>query len=303
MARSDLATDRVRVPAVEEAGFRVARVRVAPSVLVVTTGDAALRLHASERARARVRIAGNEAFVEAAGIDGIVFERESGAALSLFVKETEIILRPIFRRIPVETPPLVASDARAWARATGDPWVEAEVADALAREGALAAAIAAGIVARFRPLPPAREARRASVESILAGRPEPEEAAPERAWVRALSEEARGAIERLGLAAADLLAGELDALGAEPRENDPAWRAGMAAVFRERDDLEGVRVLLAEAGAGASLARALARVDALGRELLRALPRWAGAGKDERLRRAVAINPEGWWTIPVDWEG
>jgi hypothetical protein len=69
-----------------------------------------------------------------------------------------------------------------------------------------------------------------------------------------------------------------------------AWRA----LCHERDDLEGVRVLLREAGAGGQLEEALRETDASGRAVRFSWPREVDVD-DERLRRAALSNPGAWW--------
>jgi hypothetical protein len=64
--------------------------------------------------------------------------------------------------------------------------------------------------------------------------------------------------------------------------------------MRARDDLEGVRTLLLEAGGSERLDAALRPVDQAGLALAARLPRGFRL-RDERLRRIALGDPAAWW--------
>lgn len=67
-------------------------------------------------------------------------------------------------------------------------------------------------------------------------------------------------------------------------------------LLHERDDLEGIRVLLCDARAGQRLEARLREVDQLGLRLATS-GRLALPG-DERLRRVHALDSLAWWAVP-----
>lgn len=115
-----------------------------------------------------------------------------------------------------------------------------------------------------------------------------------RTWLRQLTPVQRALIERFALVRAGRLAArledELDALGPDDEGLPARWRS----LCHERDDLEGVRVLLQEAGTGGNVGGALRRADEIGRAIRFSWPPGLDAD-DERLRRVSEGDPGAWW--------
>ena len=114
-----------------------------------------------------------------------------------------------------------------------------------------------------------------------------------RRWVRSLEPEQVSTMGRLALAEAERLGEAAGHLERSDPESD-AWRDEWRQLCHRRDDLEGVRVLLAERGASQALDSHLAAVDRAGRALRMSAP-LARLGPDERLRRARLADPDAWW--------
>ncbi len=104
-------------------------------------------------------------------------------------------------------------------------------------------------------------------------------------WFRSLSAAQQRTVERLGCQAA----AELEAL---MRARSDA--AGIERCAVDRDGLEGVRLLLGEAGRGDRLDAALTKVDRLGMAWERERVR-AAITESEQLQRARAMDPGAWW--------
>lgn len=188
-------------------------------------------------------------------------------------------------------------DLRALARETGDPWLLSEVEERLPQDGdSFGFAVAAGFLSRMRIDPPAQRRERTRV--LLEGGYDAK-LDPERAWARTLSRHQAQELEDAALAWVDRLAGELSDVGNEVDSEDPSWHACMRRVVVGRDDLEGLVILLEEAGAGARLRGALARFDREGEVQIRALPSVDLTGVGELVRRALLLDPAAWWTRPL----
>jgi hypothetical protein len=145
--------------------------------------------------------------------------------------------------------------------------------------------------ARLLEVGPARA--REVVERALAGRPDPE-VARARVWARSLTQEQISALEELAVAEIDWLHTLLQRIEAEPGPAKDGWRDTALVLCHARDDVEGVRLLLREAGAGKRLETALAALDEPARALVESLAATEPLD-DERLRRVAAADHSAWW--------
>lgn len=170
---------------------------------------------------------------------------------------------------PIESPVLQ------WCRQAGDRALERWVAELLDGGDPIAHVVAAGRYKRLSA--PARDASH-QVDALLRGETDEAFAAPHR-WFRGLSRGQRREAERLASKRAMLLFERLSRR--PPDENDAL----------EREDLEGVRALLSEVGAGARLSAHLAEADRKG------LPHAHGSRSPShpRLARASVVDPQAWW--------
>ena len=185
----------------------------------------------------------------------------------------------------------IAEPADGWLRSSRDAWLQDEARRTLETPGPWPVCVAAGLHARLADAGVHGDPA-AIAEALVRGEVQPWLAAPRR-WVRSLAPEQVDTMRRLALDAVDrlgALAAELE--GAEP-EGD-GWREGWRRLCRSRDDLDGVRVLLAERGAARELDAAVGALDRTGRALRMSAP-LARLGPDERLRRARLADPDAWW--------
>lgn len=115
-----------------------------------------------------------------------------------------------------------------------------------------------------------------------------------RTWVRTLDARALAAIEQHALRRAAALALDLeDLFTVLPADADDA-REDWRKICHRRDDIEGIRVLLREAGTGDSLDRSLTATDRAGRSVRINLGTDIRTS-DERLRRVALGDPGAWW--------
>ncbi|MBI4612623.1 MAG: hypothetical protein HY720_03345 [Planctomycetes bacterium] len=207
-----------------------------------------------------------------------------------------LAIQEFYPRLPIPTPPHIASDLEEWCARAGDPWLLERVRERLAAGDPLSHAIAAGMAARLLCPPPdkrrelfqeLRETRRDSVFDRWCE------------WAEAQSEDAKRGIEGLACAAAAILHEELRETADTPRPDQEDWRTTLYRLLRTRDELEGVRALLGSARADGRLDRVLARLDEDAWFLVRSLPSWKGPAGDEHLRRALSVCPAAWWVFPV----
>jgi hypothetical protein len=115
-------------------------------------------------------------------------------------------------------------------------------------------------------------------------------------WARGLTSVQRAALERFAAVEAGHLAVRLTRLQETFDVQDLASTARWRALCAQRDDLEGLRVLLREADVdtGAELATWLAEVDAIGRALRFSWPTELDV-HDGRLQRVSEMEPDVWW--------
>jgi hypothetical protein len=115
-----------------------------------------------------------------------------------------------------------------------------------------------------------------------------------RRWLRGFEPGQRALVERFAVVCARTLASRLARLQTTLRPDDDSLEETWAWACWERDDLEGVRVLLREAGAGAALAAALQDADVTGRAVRFSWPSGIDV-HDERLQRVSEGDPGAWW--------
>jgi hypothetical protein len=115
-----------------------------------------------------------------------------------------------------------------------------------------------------------------------------------RRWPRTLTADQRALIERFAIVQVRDIASRLDRLqthfGPADASLDLAWQA----LCWDRDDVDGIRVLLREAGAGEALTSALRAVDEAGRAVRFSWPSDVDV-HDERLQQISEADPGAWW--------
>lgn len=297
--------------ALKEAGFKLSRLKRNPSILKVESDHRGLRAFPPEAADRVVFIEGGMVFLDPTKVSAPVAivhpESRTGFALRppVFLPDEDRpreVIGPLFPEIPVSPVPVLSSPARGWCSALkdSDAWLADQAEEFLARNDPFEHVVAIGLIARLKPAP-RKDALATAVNDLLAGTADLADE-PERVWARGLAAEPMGYLEDAAIAATSALLRDLAALedavlGPDDRHvPDPRWPAEATRILHRRDDLEGVRLILAEAGCGARLAPALAALDSAGELLFAALPSWPGSEADERLRRALSVSPEGWWT-------
>ena len=177
-------------------------------------------------------------------------------------------------------------------------WLGCEISDRLASGHPWQQAVARGMAAR---LTPRGNNPIELMGRLLAGEPLPE-FDKERAWARSLSAERLVEIEGWALAEAKSAVADFEYLFDNSAPEDARWCSDVLDVMHRRDNVEGVKLLLREAGAGQALQAVLEDLDGLCTNWMGALQKWPGGWRDERTRRSFAINPTVWWVQPAAWE-
>jgi hypothetical protein len=189
----------------------------------------------------------------------------------------------------------VLSPLETWCRSCGDPWLVREVELRRGEHGGHGfwpAAVGAGVFARLQQ--PARgEAGRAAVAALLEGRADPDRDRP-RAWARSWRAEDRTTVQQRAVWETAALQRAVERVAVRLAPDDAGWRDELLRAEKARDDLEGVRTLLLEAGASESLDAALRPLDRVGLALAARLPSGFRLS-DERLRRIALGDPGAWW--------
>jgi len=174
---------------------------------------------------------------------------------------------------------------------TQDTWMKGRLAQAFG-EDAWARTSLAGQLARLCE-PQVRDVAALIASGRLQDLVDEVELAPRR-WARTLDQSALRALEQQALrrveALGDDLADLFDTLSADMSEASATW----SRLCHRRDDIESVRVLLREAGAGDALEGDLAAADRTGRAIRINLDASISAA-DERLRRVALGDPSAWW--------
>jgi hypothetical protein len=213
-----------------------------------------------------------------------VIATPEGSALALVaIDEREVRLQNVY---PWPAPP-----ARQWLEAIRDDLLRDLVTKRVAGDRWDQTTMA-GVLARLQA-EPTGDLARARLAALRAGGDAAPSLAP-RLWMRAFSPAQRAAVERVARVSAgrlgDRVAAFLDRLSPKALDLQEHWRA----LCHERDDLEGVRVLLREAGAGQQLEEALEKADEAGRAVRFSWPPEQRVD-DERLRKVSLSNAAAWW--------
>jgi hypothetical protein len=183
---------------------------------------------------------------------------------------------PVVPLVPVPPP------EPEWLQATHDAWLRQRIQTCLGVGTSYENAVAAGLALRLERPRPGVDWRVTTVTSW-----------PHR-WMASLSPEARETLRDLAVARVDGLWVTLEELRHTLDPADADWRADLVDWCRERDDLEGVRVLLNWAGHGSRVSMLLAPFDVEAERFMRSIP-VVFSFDDEQLRRASVTSPLAWW--------
>ncbi len=201
---------------------------------------------------------------------------------------TEVRAEPL----PIEPlAPLQAPVASWLAGESHDDWLVEQLEELAGLDNPWSQATAVATYGRLRQVSAAERAQ--AVEELLTGRVNTE-AARHLRWVRGLDPAQLRTLEALALDAVGQLHHHLDLLGAEVDPGGPEGQAFLLDLCHQRDDLEGVLVLLREVGHHEAVQAAAAALDQRARELLHPLSELEYL-VDERLRRVLLGQPEAWW--------
>jgi hypothetical protein len=189
----------------------------------------------------------------------------------------EELALPVRQLVDVPSPPREATAGIA------DPWLAEDVRFHLSLGDAWHNAVAAGVFLRLRSIERGSVPKRFTVASSWPHR-----------WMRSLSADQQATVSARAVARVDGLWGEMEGLQEALDPEDEDWRAVLVRWCRERDQLEGVRVLLNWARSGRHLENVLGPFDVAAERFVRSLP-IAFHVDDEHLRRAALVSPMSWW--------
>lgn len=214
-----------------------------------------------------------------------LIETETGAPLAIGVHEAGTI--SLAGIGPWPSPPI-----EDWISRMNDTWLQEMVTRTLLGADTWSRTALAGTITRLAE-PVALDDPPRGLDDLLA-RVTASPAMHPRAWARTLDPRALDAIEQHALRRAMALAGDLeDLLVVLPRDAEDA-RDAWTKLCHRRDDIEGVRLLLREAGSGAILDDVLRDTDRAGRSARVNLGSDIETA-DERLRRVALGDPGAWW--------
>jgi hypothetical protein len=232
----------------------------------------------------------NVAWVDASRSGPFLVETASGRLLCS-VEQGLLQLQAVTAPVALAALAAIEEPADGWMRSSRDGWLEQQAVRTLETRGAWSVCVAAGQHARLTDAA-AFGSPREIVEAQLRGEA-PRWLSGPRRWARSLEPVQVATMSRLALAEVDRLGELADHLERADPETDE-WREDWRRLCHARDDLEGVRVLLAERGASTDLDVHVSTLDRAGRSLRMAAP-LARLGPDERLRRACLADPDAWW--------
>jgi hypothetical protein len=177
-----------------------------------------------------------------------------------------------------------------WVSASGaESWVRNEVQRHLAQNDTWHNFVAAGLMARLA-IPSGTTWQIAEIQEDLA---------KPRRWIRSLDQEQRMTVEILLAAEVQRLFISLDELHREMACDDPGWQADLVQFCQERDDLEGVRILLNETESGLRMDYVVEAFDSSASKFVRGIPVVLTL-HDERLQSVASFDPEAWWVSIID---
>jgi len=208
-----------------------------------------------------------------------------------------------YRKLVPVPSPLPHSDVAAWPGASEPEWLRGECLGRILSGEPWQQVVAAGLVLRYQPEAWSRERVRALFERIREGTSDPEAERPRR-WALDWTAAEAAAVEDAAVGDAIRLRTRLEGLRedveieASGGVGDAAWRAELTAVCESRDDLEGVRLLLAARRAGQRLDSVLTALDRAAGAFVHSLPPLGLS--NSRLTRAREIVEGAWWVAVLE---
>lgn len=285
----------VRAPFLEGTGVRLHRLVQNPDFVRITMAPGVRPEVRTRAEQGEAWALDNEAVVLLLSRTGPVQVTDpTGSGIALEPGPRHVDVAPVYAH-PITVPSLaeIESPAAEWVAESENAWLRAEVERRLLHHDPWQHAVAVGLFARFAG---AEEPARV-VASVLRGEVDRDLARP-RLWARGLSADRVRTIRLLAGAEMDRVHGALDDLERSMACDDPGWFSELLDACRSRDELEGVRLLVAEAGGRDEMTLALDVLDVAGRDLMASLPVRL-AMEDGHLRRARQLDPDAWWVMPV----
>ncbi len=195
-----------------------------------------------------------------------------------------------------DIPPLAGMGApiAQWCSDCDDTWLAATVQGRAASRDPWNDAVAVGMYHRLYEYSSADIAQK-DVEALLAKRV-PDRDAPPLRWLLGVSDEQLRILEDLALAEVDQVHARIAEIAREVSPDSEPWRVDLLDLLHRRDDLEGVRQLLAERGRAARINAALTELDAVGSRFVSTTAD-VEPFDDERLNRAWLRDADAWWAF------
>ncbi len=215
--------------------------------------------------------------------------RSSGFAVELvdgriFIFEVTGEIKEL--RLPVKALVQVPPFSIEAVKRANDSWIEERVTFHLKVDDSWHNAVAAGLFLRLVQIPKAAQLPKFASDS------------PSHAWVSRLTTEQLETIAARTDARLDALWSDLDRLDFRLEAPGADWVEDLHRLCRDRDDLEGVRLLLNWTKTNDRLEERILGLDATAEAALQNLPMSIKI-TDEQLYRAAVVSPISWWTIPV----
>ncbi len=184
------------------------------------------------------------------------------------------------------------SNVAEWLKGLDDPWLEGAVTRKLELEMPWQHFVAVGTFVRMRRREPASSVDLA--RRLLAGE-EPPELNRERDWAANLPAAKLRVLEHMGLTVAEAVLEKLGELESDWDAGESITATELLDVLHLRDDLASAQMLLQAAGS-ITLDSVLQEIDDRAGVLASSWGEEFDLSGDERLRRAVLSDPDGWWT-------